>query len=958
MKRNLLLYFILFAFCLHGYAQSYQLLNSFTTNEGLPSNHIYNVVEDRYGFLWIATDNGVSRFDGKYFKNYTLRDGLPSNDVIQLIIDGSGTLWANCFKQLPRYFDEQSHRFVSMKNEARIAPFESNLLLSYSLPNGSIRFHNVLGYFQCKEGKLESVNRNSDLSLMLIGQQGNPVHIHTDINTLNHNRIWFNQTVIDSFVNNFERPHRPFISHNYFYYSPNAKTVIRYQLINGSPIQVKRDTLTFNTACNTITSQNGHLIIQTDDGKLSLYNEQSLTLQSQMIPNNHANYHYVDRKNHLWISTLDQGLLMYASNGIERITLANRDKNENFISVALDKKGILYAGNYSGELIEKREQQTILHTLSLTPKILWTREIECAYNKILTLCDMGFSINLNPYIPFDNKRNRSYVSAKCATILNDSIALVGSLNGMLRLNLYSKTYQILFFQQKRISSIARVNEHLAYYICSDGLYKYEETTRTSTKINVDVKVKKEVMNKVVYASDNSLWISTNSGSLMVLKQEQLIPNGIIHSELPENITCMLVNQNKVWIGSKSGITVLNYSLTPSFSYSVTNISKCDGLPSNSISDIAYQHPYIYAASDHGLVRIPQHFHSSSNPITLHLSAVRINQKQVPVSRSYALKQQEKNIELEFVGIELGGHFNLIEFKIDDQANWSKSESNTLNLQLNDGAHSLRVRALDVNHVASSNELQLSFTVASPLYKKNLFWIVVSVIITILILSVVHWRKRERQRIGFNQQLALEKQRQKITADLHDDIGASLSSLQINSAVANQLMERDPIKAQQVLEKIELQAENLAEKIGDIIWSMKPGKDEFMTISNRIRTFANDILGSTGIDYHIRIDPVLDKMIQDIFLRKNVVLIIKEALNNCVKYSHASKVQIILRVKDATLSIEIIDNGIGFDPSLKKGNGLDNMKKRTEELGGTFTLISKPDHGTSINAEIPITLTNT
>ncbi len=84
----------------------------------MPSNHIYEITEDTNGFLWIGTDNGVSRFDGKRFVNYTTKDGLPSNDVIQIVKEKNGTIWANCYKQAPCYFDEKNNKFVSFENDS------------------------------------------------------------------------------------------------------------------------------------------------------------------------------------------------------------------------------------------------------------------------------------------------------------------------------------------------------------------------------------------------------------------------------------------------------------------------------------------------------------------------------------------------------------------------------------------------------------------------------------------------------------------------------------------------------------------------------------------------------------------------------------------------------------------------------------------------------------------------
>ena len=204
-------------------------------------------------------------------------------------------------------------------------------------------------------------------------------------------------------------------------------------------------------------------------------------------------------------------------------------------------------------------------------------------------------------------------------------------------------------------------------------------------------------------------------------------------------------------------------------------------------------------------------------------------------------------------------------------------------------------------------------------------------------------------------MALEQQRNKMTADLHDDIGATLSSLQLNSAIANQLIQKDVSLAQILIEKVEDQSKELADKIGDIIWSMKPGKDEFLTMSSRIKNFVNDILGSTNINYKIKIDENTDERISNIIARKNIVLFIKEATNNIAKYSRASFVEIKLNIKEQVLYIEISDDGVGFDTSNAIGNGIGNMKKRIDELNGQFSIFSEIKKGTIIKASVPLSL---
>ena len=119
------LYFIFLQFyCIidiNVYGQNFNKTSIFITNDGLPSNHIYDFAEDNNGFLWIATDNGVSRFDGKYFYNYSVKNGLPSNDALQIIKENDGTIWVNCFNELPSYFDKSINQFVQLNASKEIS---------------------------------------------------------------------------------------------------------------------------------------------------------------------------------------------------------------------------------------------------------------------------------------------------------------------------------------------------------------------------------------------------------------------------------------------------------------------------------------------------------------------------------------------------------------------------------------------------------------------------------------------------------------------------------------------------------------------------------------------------------------------------------------------------------------------------------------------------------------------
>lgn len=98
--------------------------------------------------MWLATDNGVSRFDGKRFINYTTKNGLPSNDVIQIYAQKDGTIWANCYKQPPSYYNEKLNQFICLNLDQHINYVSSELLTLVAIADDSdLYFSNYLGSF-------------------------------------------------------------------------------------------------------------------------------------------------------------------------------------------------------------------------------------------------------------------------------------------------------------------------------------------------------------------------------------------------------------------------------------------------------------------------------------------------------------------------------------------------------------------------------------------------------------------------------------------------------------------------------------------------------------------------------------------------------------------------------------------------------------------------------------------
>jgi signal transduction histidine kinase len=339
-----------------------------------------------------------------------------------------------------------------------------------------------------------------------------------------------------------------------------------------------------------------------------------------------------------------------------------------------------------------------------------------------------------------------------------------------------------------------------------------------------------------------------------------------------------------------------------------------------------------------------------------LIEVRINRVKVSISDAYEVLEGSRFISLKFADLKFDGEIQKFQFSLAELGNYEDfGNPNTLNIHMPSGGHDIYVRVVSLKSQKVTKFAKISVSSTRPIEFRLWFWPLISILLAYPFYFFFYRSKINSQEFILKEKISLELQRNKITADLHDDIGASISSLQINSGVVRQILDTKPEEAKKMLEKIEALSESLADKIGDFIWSMKPGKDEFLTISSRIKNFVNEILGSTNIFYTIEIDQKIDKTIVDITVRKNIVLVIKEAINNVAKYSKATEVSINLQLENNTIILSIIDNGIGFDKEVKTGNGIENMKKRIEEINGNFTIKSVENKGTTIQAIIPLSL---
>ncbi len=936
-----------------GISQQYQLANQFTTKEGLPSNHIYDIVEDNKGFLWVTSDNGLARFDGKNFYTYTVKNGLPSNDVLQVITDQDGIVWANCYKELPSYFDETANTFVSIESNQEVNRISNSLLNHSFLPNGSIRFYSDLGHFDVAKTKV--YHTSSSYSKGYINLKNRQLSFWVkDLNNESQHFFAINGKVIDTLSIPSAKALTQFAHKNRLYSLHKTNQIVVFSNFKWQPFTFDMQIITFPDDMVWYKISDAYLSIIGASGLVHLYDLKTLQLKITLQVKGKVNSAYIDKGKRIWIGTLENGLLYYDLFQIATIATADKGMNSNFLSICVEPNQ-LFAGNYNGQVFQKQPSGSKWYSIQATDKNFWIRDLIYTQKKAIAFGDAGFSSDLHRCQTIFDSHRKGVCAIKSAIQLNDSIMILGSLNGLLKMNAITEQYQTLNSTKERILNIAKKDDKSLYYVSPQGIFYYDYNNNQYQKLPHQ-EMYKHNKPAVLACEKQLMWVATEKGDLFFYHNNQKVASVTNNSDLPETITDLVMQKNKLWIASKSGVHLLKYTfLNNRLRYTIHKLSSSDGLSSNVVNDLALFSDTLYVATGNGISVIPTAIQFKKFDIQPHVIRVLVNNKKKPIQAHYFLNKDEKNISIELAGVELSGHFKHFQYALNDTKNWIDLSGQTLNLSLKGGEHLLYIRAVDVNNNYSRYVRKLKFEIAIPFYATIWFLVMIVFGLTAFVFWIHHQRKLNQHKIEFQQKMALEQQRGKIIADLHDDIGATLSSLQINSSVANQLIDNKPDEAKKALEKIENQSKNLADKIGDIIWSMKPGKDEFMSMSTRVKNFANDILGATNINYSIQFDKKLDQSITDITLRKNIVLLIKEAINNAAKYSKATHLSVDVYVKQDTIFIAIVDDGVGFDIHQVTGNGLPNMKKRVDELHGTITIESELNHGTQVRAQLPLSL---
>ena len=951
---------------------------NFNSQNHFISKDVQNLTVDKSGYVW-ACDVGIGRFDGfrtAQYNSFTGGNGsLKNNYTADIVVDQFDKTWISSGGLC--YYDALNDKFNYVQPDAKH-------LITFAF--GFALQKNYL-WFVCDYGLAKIDVKTLKITFTSITHITDPLESYVDDDTT----LW---------VTSREKLYKYNIRQNK--YTVNTH-VYKHSLLRVYTIKKGNDGYFLSTNQGLMTLRNNnsdpepirgvenftindlqflprdkekkYLFIATDGKGLLVYNtflkkieftythddNNPYSLQSNII-----NKIFVDQKGSIWfgtatgISMIDIKNQLFKSRyinksntdniGIYRILKDKYDSTkvwmlcDNLGMVRIDWKTKLIEKSYRSEFINKKIKDGV--QIDKTKWIL-------LYNNEIIEWDTRYGIEqtLNKFP------------------LPDSVALSINFRRIIRENddgffITANRGLFKYTLSKHDLSLAAVRKDFSYDLTYDlvngfyengtvwiasrnGLFKYDLSDKKAIVYAGKVKADYFLFDITRAAKDQIACAAYNG---LALFDEKKGAFKIIHSFAKiNNPTCLAVACTKrtVWVATDAG--VLNYDLTTGITGRIA-----DEMPFLEISPTSpmvqidsglvfgLKNEYVYFSPAVKKIRSP------SDPV---IENVRINNQAVAIPDSQKHKKDNlifdhdhNSVNIAFTAF-LYTDASQIKFRYllkgSGQGWQNTAEQRAANFaQLAPGDYTFYVQSGNKNGIWNNHLASFDFVIQPPYWET--WWFRTAIGLTVL--SILYGLYRNR----INNILAIQKIRERIASDFHDDIGSALSSISIFSEVVDsQLEEKLPHEqTREVVSHISFYSRNMLEAMDDIIWAVNPRNDHFNDLAVRMREFAIPLLEARNIRFDIAIEEgVLNTRVK-MEARKNIFLIFKECINNIHKHSGSTAMKLSAKRSNNQLELIISDNGKGFDlnaPSSR--NGLKNMQKRAGEINGTIQVTTQPGKGT-------------
>ncbi len=997
MKKLLLCWFILLL-CFADSTWAQQLyFNHLTVNNGLSQGVNNCIFRDSKGFIWISSFDGLNRFDGvsciSFRSSVNEATGLKGTLFLNILEDKNSNLWIGSNSGL-NFYNRNLDRFQNFRIENRsndeqfYSPFyiddKNNIWLQSSsdiiLFNSTTQTFTFFDHFFSPGNLLVKPVPASHFQPLkkIIAVNNNTAVLWEGIvtgNKLNWSskKIPLSTSRITAFLQEGDNHFWIGTNNGLFHLqNKNQSTVIEEVAVN----KIKHISVLHLDQKGTLwagTLQDGLFTIDTAGRQVKDHYTNSV-YNSYTISGNQVQYINTDEKGDLWISIWGKGVDYTSLNKFRFNHHVTKEEAvaggaDNFIRSIIQVKNEFWCGTQTGGILILDEQKKIKQVIrnGIPPSIehlcldnnnrVWAATLEGLFlvdpqTKEITKLPVntfGLSPASNQYNYISLLQNGSMIASTNAGlfIIEKSISKfsIKPAKGISARDVYLTTYT----DQLNQLYISRAFKGFSVYrLTGDSLYLLKELPMEAT-----IKCFRE-------STDSTLWIGSTTGLIRYNKYKLQLQQLITTKQGLSNqyIYGIVADGNNLWLSTNAGINRFD-----SKTNTVKIFSAGDGLQSNEYNT------YSFCKSNSGEILFggvnglnsfyPSALKSNSYPPQLILTELQLNDTSYkpPFNRS-----EIKELVVDYNQNTIGFQFTVVHY--------SNATANTLSYTLEgydktwvtipnksliryanlpSAEYVLKVKAMNADGIEAETIYSLPVTVKVPWWQSWWFRLLVSVaVIGIIILIVRNYigRKLEKQKTALEKQQAVEKERNRISRDMHDDLGSGLTKIAILSEVVKKQLSV-PEKAKEQLDKIAVSSRELVDNLQDIIWVLNPKNDTLENLSSYIREYGLKYFEALTVQITFNYPEHFSAVKLSEEQRRNIFLTVKESFNNIAKHAYCNHITVTIAETTGEILLQISDDGKGFDVNRVRlfANGLRNMQNRIEQVGGQYSIVSKPGGGT-------------
>lgn len=978
-------------------------MRSWQSDEGLPDNSVVGIEQAADGFLWVATRSGLSRFDGVRFREFTAlsKAGLPTARLDALYLDRSNRLWVAKDRGAIACVDRgQVTTVLTPKNglpeqQVRMMAEDSdgNLWISYFADAG------VGGdVIRIAGGRVRSFNSRDPVS----GR--GTCQLATD----RSGEIWFAQ---GSQVGIFRKEESVCLVTNLqaqriaasrsggvWIYGLDQQALFQYKE-GGKPVMLGR--LPLNRASvdvNVIYEDgSGAVWIGTRQNGLFRYDGAAFS----KIETAHYQIRSVteDREGNIWVGTDGGGLNRIQTRSIELVDVGSGIPAEAVRSVCQDVADGLWAVTASGFLSRNKgrgwtNEETlgklnpIAQCVAADPRGgIW---VGTQYRGLFYWRD-GVAKN------FSTRDGLAAQSVRCLLASPEGELWIGTEWPSALQRFHGGVLQSISLPAG-IGSISAMAIDAAGFFWAgtvDGrLFKHERDLLV--EVTTKTLAPPESIRSLHATSDGSLWIGYGGSGLGRLKGEEFVQYGTAEGLHDDYISHISVDgRGRLWFAGNRGIFSVGQSefdgLDTGQRARLNSIvyGSDDGWPSLQASYGV--HPgalltrsgkiLIPALTGLACVNVPHLKQNPSQPAVVVtrvvvdgrlVAAYETSEHLLSAGRSgpagigggsvpLHLSPDHQRLEIEFTALNLTAPQNVFfrhRLKGLDR-DWVEigGKREVSYSQIQAGDYSFQLQGCNESGIWSDPPVSFSIRVLPYYWQTWTFRTVATLTGSALIAGSVAWvfRLRHWRRIDqLERQWAMHRERARIAQDLHDDLGSGLTEISFGSEFA-QDPTLGPMETRQYAREIGARARELVAALDEIVWAVNPKNDSVASLASYLCQYAERFLKPTRLRLRLDVARELPTSPLTAEERHNLFLACKEALNNIVQHSRATDVTLVIAVEQGSLTVVVGDNGCGLDstPARGDGDGLGNMQRRLEAIGGNCVLTGVTGSGTEATFKLPL-----